>query len=343
MAPDELSGWLEGAHDSFEKAIAAAGLVGHNVEVAGMSVRLRFAGPALEPAVMPAFAHLPPPSDGPPDLDVFLWDSGSTGMVPPWERLSGRHGILRPGDPDNAKAAPARAVYQPVEEAFSMVDGGRAMFWALDASLLPNWERAAPLRHVFSLALQSSGLHVVHAGAVGGEDGGVLLIGPGGSGKSTAALACLDSCLTYAGDDYVIVDPAGTPWVHSLYSSGKLELPQSRRFGHLDADHRPRQDEKALFFVHAQNPDRTTKGFPLRAVLIPCFGGHDSRHTSIEPISSKAEVLAALAPSTVFQLPAAGSSTLTALAKLVESLPAYRLRTGTDLSAIPSAIQAVLA
>ena len=39
-------------------------------------------------------------------------------------------------------------------------------------------------------------LQYVHAGAVGNKNGGILLVGKGGSGKSSTALACLKSDFT---------------------------------------------------------------------------------------------------------------------------------------------------
>ena len=61
------------------------------------------------------------------------------------------------------------------------------------------------------------------AAAVGQAAGGVLLVGAGGSGKSTCALSCLTSDLLYAGDDYVAVELRPEPRVLSLFCSGKLE------------------------------------------------------------------------------------------------------------------------
>ncbi len=48
-----------------------------------------------------------------------------------------------------------------------------------------------------------------------------MIAGPAGSGKSTLALACALQGLRYLGDDYVVVDVANGPIVHSLYSSAK--------------------------------------------------------------------------------------------------------------------------
>ena len=58
---------------------------------------------------------------------------------------------------------------------------------------------------------------------------------------------------------------------------------------------------------------------------------------------SPAAALKALAPSTIFQLAGMDHSTLGTLAACVRRVPCYTLRLGSTFSAIPRAIQDVLA
>src|SRR5436189_5670577 len=105
----------------------------------------------------------------------------------------------------------------------------QAWYWLVDSDAVHYWDRSTPLRQLIHWWAETKGLQVVHAGAVGASDGGVLVTGPGGSGKSTTTLACIEDGLAFAGDDTVLVadDP---PWVHSLYGSGKLEVDHVGRF-----------------------------------------------------------------------------------------------------------------
>ena len=82
------------------------------------------------------------------------------------------------------------------------------------------------------------------------------------------------------------------------------------------------------------------KNLPLRAILLPKITG--AADTSVEPCNAR-EALAALLPSTVGQLPAAGSGDGQRMAALVRQLPAYRLHLGREIGQIPAAIQALLA
>jgi hypothetical protein len=52
--------------------------------------------------------------------------------------------------------------------------------------------------------------------------------------------------------------------------------------------------------------------------------------------------LAALAPSTIFQLPRAGNEAFQFLAAFIRQLPCFSLEVGTDLSGIPPVIEELL-
>ena len=110
--------------------------------------------------------------------------------------------------------------------------------------------RLAPARRRCTLPLPGPGRHLLHAGAVGSPDAGVLVGGVSGSGKSTLTLACVEDGLGYGGDDYVVVTLDPEPTAHTLYttregaSGGARATPGARglrRPGGLDrGEGRPR-------------------------------------------------------------------------------------------------------
>lgn len=334
---------LEGIVAIHAAAVEHTGIVERRFEVARDTVALRFAGPALTDLLTPAFAHLAPRSDADPRLVVNLWDSESAGQSDP----------PLPAVPADAPFGafyyyaepPYRALYQPGPRALSLLDTDRseAWYWVESAGNLSHWECAAPARHILQWYVASTGRQQVHGGAVGTQDGGVLLVGKGGSGKSTATLSTLGSELLYAGDDYVAVEIDEPPEVHSLYSSGKVEPHHLERLPHL----RPAvwnldklETEKAVVFVHEHWPERTIRGFPLRAVLIPKVAA--DRPASRITEASRAAALAALAPSTIFQLHPSGGEALAAMARVVERVPTYTLELGSDIDGIPRVISEFL-
>jgi len=308
--------------------------------VAGLPVRFEFATEQLADVLTRAFAHLPECEHEAPAFTVVAWDSAGTGAPPP----------PLPPDPDPGgpmwrrvlvDEPPLHAVSKPGPGELSVVERrkARAWYWCADAAAVPMWEQGTPFLHVLHHWLSSVGMQLVHAGAAGDEDGGVVFVGKSGSGKSTSTLACVDAGMRYAGDDYVVVATRPTPTVHALYSSGKLDGDQVTRFPELASwvvNPEATADEKRVFFVADHAPERVAVSFPLRAVVLPRIAGRLG--SGLRPATAAA-ALAALAPSTIFQMPGAAGVELADIADLVRAVPAHVLDAGSDLRGLAAVVR----
>jgi hypothetical protein len=331
-------------YQTFERAEQlAGGSVNRFYTIGGYVVRLRFAGPALIPFIAPALEHLAVEPGSAPALTVCLWDSVSTRTEmppPPW---SADDYIAR-GEVRGYSDTDIHTTFHLGSGILNMVDTSLnvALFWICDATSIPYYETGAPLRTILDQWMRGHDRQLAHAAAVGTAEGGVLLAGKGGSGKSTTALTCLSSGLLYAGDDYVLLGGRSTPFVYSLYNSAKLDAEHLQRLPRLlplVSNSEKLDAEKALIFLHDHHPERVTKGFPVRATLLPRVTGLlDTRVQEASP----AESLAALAPSTIFQLPGAGAEAFKYLSAFVRQVPGYVLELGTDLSRIPDVVLGLL-
>lgn len=356
----ERFGDLDHIAGSFDAAVrGGAGARDRSFRIAGANVCFRSANQVMTDRLTHAFGHLQG-ADGSeePDLTVHLWDSATAGSPPP--PLPNTQGETAPGaffyySDDKMRAgfqkgtsgdARVLAVYaEAPTPALSVLERSntQAWYWVEDAQRIPYWEQATPLVYLFDWWLRERGMHMLHAGAVGDERGGVVLVGKSGSGKSTATLSSLQSDLRYAGDDYVGVSIGADPWVHGLYSSGKLMPNHVERLPFL-VDALTNSDqldvEKAVVYVHEQWPDHMTSGFPLRAVVAPKVtpGLVEARMIEI----SAAAGFTALAPSTVFQMHTQAQDSLVRVRQLVEAVPSYRLELGSDMASIPRAISALV-
>jgi len=335
---------------TFHAAVRNAGLSERHYTIADRQVCLRFAGPSLAEAVAPSFAHLESGPSDEPVLTVELWDAQSTEtQQPPLPAIDRHDGDQALGALYQYNDERVRAVYQPGFRALTVLcrtkseaQPQRGFYWMQRAADLPYWERATPIRQLLHWWLAAQEVQQVHAAAVGAPTGGVLLVGNPGSGKSTSALSSLESSLLFAGDDYVAVALEPEPWVYSLYSSGKIEPYHLGRLPHImqslaNADRL--ETEKAVISTHEHYPEKTTPGFPLRAVLLPTIRDRsDSRIVA----ASRGAALRALAPSTVIQLHTAGPDALARMKALVERVPAFVLELGSDIPSIPRAIEEFL-
>lgn len=313
-----------------------------SLALAGQRLALRFAGPALQERLLPALAHLPAAPGG-AHATVLLFDSASTGVAVPrpgWE-FDGK--VVR-GQIAGLTGESIFTALEPSYGGFSLYDPRRRLgiYHAPDAAAVPHFEASFPLRTILNWDLGAVGLQIVHAGAVGTDRGGVLLVGKGGSGKSSTSLKCLCAGLRFAGDDYVLTGSGSPPQVFSLYSSAKLFPEDAGHFPELAAARRLRAEEspeKDLYFLHDAWRGRIAAALPLRALLLPRVGGAGPTRATLV---SAATALAAMAPSTLFQLPGAGAAAFGAMAELTRRVPAFRLELGEDREAVPAAVAALL-
>ena len=329
--------------EHFEHATRACGTAHRCYRIGGHIVRLQFAGPALVPFVAPALSHLEAEAGEAAALTVCIWDTASTGTDAPvlpswwWDGSTGR-GPVQAYHGDRLHTAVHASTLSMLDAA---TDTGLCCVG--DVAQLTCSETGSPLLRILHWWMRGRDLQLVHGGAVGNEDGGVILAGRGGSGKSTTSLLALTSDLLYAADDYCLVSTVPSPRVHSLYCSGKVDARDISRFPLLapalsNADRLP--GEKALFMLHDRFAARLSTGFPIRAVVVPRVTGR--RDTTLTRVAGSVALLA-LAPSTIFQLPGAGAPALRQLARLTSQVPSYVLETGTDLAQIPQRIINLLA
>lgn len=338
---------------AFQRANSA---IGETIElfyhIGGHTICLRFAGDALISRITPAFNHLLAAPTTSPDLTICLWDRASTGirmtllsklfryMSWHWQESVDGRGELKGFNSERIRAA-----LHPGPNIVSVLDlqQNLALYWVENAEQIVWFETGSPLQKILHWWMAQHKRQFVHAGAVGTSDGGVLLVGKGGTGKSTTTLACLQSGLSYVGDDYCLIATEPSPYVYSLYNTAKLKGDEDlARFPHLTGRvYNPAraEDEKIMLFLYDHCPDKVVKGLPLQAILLPQVTGQIE--TTLKSTTSGL-ALGALAPSTIVQLPGAGQTALRMMSQLVKQVPCYILKVGTDLHNIPGAILKVL-
>lgn len=337
-----LYGW-------FNSLTQDTGTIDRFFQIGSDTICLRFATPIMAEALTRAICHLQVPSTSNPALTVCLWDNLGTnsclpGLMPAFlnmfhwfwhDHLDGRQ---------NIKALCSdrfQMHYKLGPNIFSALDSDRnlGLYWIADATALPYWEKGSPLQTILSWWTSGRQRQYVHAAAVGTPTGGVLLTAKGGSGKSTSALSCLKSDLSYASDDYCLIATDPVPYVYSLYSTAKLksakDLERFPDLAPLVTNSDRLEEEKALIFLKEHFPEKIVSGFPIKAIFVPKITGKtDTRLQKTTPIHA----LTSLAPSTLFQLAGTGKSSFQMMSDLVKRVPCYTLELGTDISQIPQVI-----
>lgn len=205
----------------------------------------------------------------------------------------------------------------------------------------PPWDAGSPLRNFLRWRLATSTCDLIHAGTLGKDGHGILLAGPGGSGKSGTVLAGIVHGLDTVGDDYVLAEIGPSIAAQPLFKTLKQDPTGVARLGL--ADHR------ASAFLNWQGKHQFTLddldlGPPpsrllIRALCLPKITGLGK--TWFEPATTK-EAFLAVAPSGVSQIPGDRGAMFGFTAALARQLPVFRLWLGTEPAEIASSIQRFL-
>lgn len=343
--------------ERYEQAATAVGGAGTlDLEMAGLRLRLRYAGAGLREGLLAPFEHLGGPGPADPDLTISLFDTASSGIEPPpppWEPIA-----APPGANPVARLRSERACVLAAAGSRGLTAAlpaeGIGVFHLPDAAAIPASERAAPLREALQLLMAAHGRWMTHAGAVGRDGRGVLLVGRGGSGKSTLALSCALAGLEIVADDYVLLEPDALT-AHAMQSTAKLTEDSAARLGVsagvIDAaGFEPTLEgpAKALVRIPDLAPGRLTRRLRVAAIVAPVLrpphtayiaagDGLAKEEPAIRPISA-AEALRAVAPSTIVQAGFGGSGSLATLAGLVRRVPSFALELSPEPAANAAAI-----
>lgn len=315
-----------------------------SLSIADTTVRLIFAGPAIATLFLPALEHLRTIDQPTHDLTLHLWDSASTGISmidPPVTSDCFTHR----GDIWGMNSVRYRSAFHWGECSLNLLDVEQreGVFWIPTTAQLPFWCIASPLRTLFHWWLESQGGQLLHGAAVGDESGAMLILGKGGVGKSTTALASLLCGLQYIGDDYLAVRLDPEPRVFSLYSTAKLDRAQMDQFPELlplVSNTGLNANEKAVVQLMPEFASQVVRSLPLKALAIPAFA--DAASSTFAPVNQVALQRAATF-TTMSQLPQAGAYLHAFMQRLSTAVPGFQLQLGRDVRAIPTAIRAHLA
>jgi hypothetical protein len=339
LSEEEQLAFFDAVHQRFLQAGAAAGMESSDYRLADTTFRLHFAGRGLVSRYRPAFEHLRIPEVEAPDATFCLWDTRGTGvrMVPPpcpQESFTDR------GDIWGFHSRRIKTAFHYHDYSVNLFDleRGLGIHWVSDGEVLPYWDGASPIRTLLHWLMESRGCQLIHAAAVGTEQGALLITGKGGVGKSSTALTCLRAGMLYAGDDYVVVGLRPAPTVHSLYSTAKLNPQDVERFPELRpylGDPNPKPNEKAVLYLHPRYDSQIRRQMPLRAIAMPRIV--DREQTTLRP-EAIATIRHAASFTTMSQLPCVGRHTHEFFAELSGALPGYTIELGRDSASIPGAI-----
>ncbi len=312
--------------------------------LAGQAAQMRIVGRKLAQFMNLPFAHLR--SDDAhslmPGLTIEIWDQAET-------NVSCQIGLTRDNldlHPNLKRSADGRYASYQLQHSLVCLDrvSGLMIGYISNAEELSLYERGRPLHVPLSLWHKNQDMLLMHAGLVSQNGRGVLLAGPGGSGKSTSAVMCAYAGFDYLSDDLVGLELSGGSFVgHSLYNSTFMEPDHLKRFSQLERHAirgRYSFEKKHLVLLSQIASLRFAHSCRIRSIVLPRVL---HRPTSVLRRASKGETLMALAPSSLLVGERSqGVGGFNKLARLVEQVPCYWLELSNALEEIPLVLGGLL-
>lgn len=195
----------------------------------------------------------------------------------------------------------------------------------------PDWDPGSPLRNFLHWHFVTKNTGLVHAGTLGLDGIGLMLAGPGGSGKSGTVLAGVINAMSSVGDDYVLADiRQDMIFASPLFNTLKQDPGGIRRLALGPSNSIPKDvnwQGKYQFTMVDINPAAMVGHIEIRALCLPNITG--SEETNFRNASAKQAFLA-LAPSGVSQIPGDRDASFSLCAQLSRKLPCYHVDLGTD-------------
>lgn len=325
----------------FDTATRRDGLIAEAYRIADRRVRVEVAGDAAADLLLPALEHLrfSFPTIRPADLSIRVWCGGHL-AVPPWAQCREVKAVEQVTFVHNS----VKVVRFPESEAFLAYDHNRrrGIVWHPSPHAITTSQRASPFREFFQWWASQIGGLLAHAAAVGLVGQGILLVGKGGSGKSSTTLQCLQAGWCTAGDDHVLVTLGERPTAHSLYQSLKITNSYlGENFGTWTAqgDFEIRERDKTVLLFDRHRPGQLVDALPLAAIVHPCVT--PAGRNAVERLTP-GECLLRMAPSTVLLDASTGAYGLAQSRAIVERLPGYRLQLGGPTHEIPALLASLL-
>ena len=178
----------------------------------------------------------------------------------------------------------------------------------------------------------------MHAATLSLTDDGVLIVGPGGAGKSGTTLAGISAGLKSAGDDYVLVCPSDPPTAFRVYNVFKQDQNRLARIDGLagaTAHLKTNWKNKLEFDPEEFFPGCMVERVRLHAILAPKIAY--APRTSLLQVDPQ-YVFQQLAPSLWTQLPGAQVSGFRFATWLTRSLPTYSVSLSDEPAEIGDSI-----
>ena len=235
-----------------------------------------------------------------------------------------------------------RATYFPPLNLWQIYDHQEkfGLQWMMGTKSYPDWEPGSPLRVILHWAYRFAGMRLAHAGTLGKNAEGFILVGAGGSGKSGTVIGGIAHGLDSVGDDYVLIE-LDENGVHAypLFKTLKQDRPGLARLGlenTIAATRTTNWQDKFEFECKELSGRSLADHLNIRAIVIPKIANAPT--STIRPIPKNRAMLA-LAPTGLFQMPGERDSGVRFYSDIVRRVPCFEMALSSDPADVSQTIE----
>ena len=207
---------------------------------------------------------------------------------------------------------------------------GSGLYWVTNEQTLPTWEAGSPLRIFLHWLAWQEGYQLIHAAGLEWKGCGILLTGRGGSGKSTTTAAAVNAGWNTIGDDFVLLTDEKKPTASCIYDTIKLTQQSLDQITVMasNAVYIPSAPgDKAR--VHLSDKYRQQLAREISINMLFVLHISNTPETHILPLS-KASMMNALAPTTIFMLKMGMKESFSRMTALVNQVPCYVIKMSSN-------------
>jgi hypothetical protein len=272
------------------------------------------------------------------NIDVLIGDSEASLIPPPWNFP---HSDTRHLERIHVSRDQKITAFYDHDRKFWMIlniERKHALFWAAELKDIPFWEKAAPFKQILNWYLANTPYFMMHGGAVSYGNASVLLVGPGGSGKSSTVGSCFAENLDVSGDDLIIVGKGCSHYeVYGIYNSIKLLPNTNSTIKNLFSTNNLKNcgDKKMGRYT-----DLRANSLSNKSIILALFNCTISEYgitkiSSMSPISMMKFVI----PPTIFLLRGHEAIAIKKIATMIREVQCCKLELGAKPPEIVSAIK----
>lgn len=310
IIPDNIA---EEFFNHFCKIFNTKSRISHVYSIAEKNIRINYSSfYDLSSSIKHLLTNFTPDSD----FDIYVFEKDDNDIIPNiiWD-------ISKMGYQGDVIGFSNRfyANYDELHGLFQMIDmqSRKAIYYIFNPSKFPGWENSSPFRIIFYWWAKSIGGHIAHAASVGILGDGVLIIGKGGSGKSTISLESLFFGFNFIGDDYVLLKDKKA---YSLYNSLKIKPLDIYNYFTNKYNSDMSFDGKNVYLINKIYPQQIKNKLNIKCIIIP----EDSEDFTIKK-ENELNAFLSLAPSTTLQFPGASNESFHFLREFIKGIPVYRI------------------